>query len=168
MKDWENVSHTTRKSTCPQYSVKLKFSTATKSKETLRIAIRMKRATEIFVWCLVTAVRFPCLLVSQNGAKNRKQVNCSSLQIIPCFSNYGLEEVGQGLIFYKINRGVIVLGCARCLKNNLCRVGEKASKKMELFQGSKQVREYNPTKIKITSCNIFGTDEDQSIPNMPQ
>ena len=30
-------------------SVKLKFSSATKSKETLRIAIRMERATEIFV-----------------------------------------------------------------------------------------------------------------------
>ena len=52
---------------------------------------------------------------------------------------------------------VIVLGSARCLMYNLCCVGEKASKKMELFPGSKQVREYNPTKIKITSCNIFGT-----------
>ena len=46
--------------------------------------------------------------------------------------------MGWGLIFYKVNRGgVIVLGSARCLMNNLCCVGEKASKKMELFQGSK-------------------------------
>ena len=47
MKDRGNFSHTTRKSTYPQYPVKLKSPSATKSKKTLRIASRMERVTEI-------------------------------------------------------------------------------------------------------------------------